>query len=231
MNVMGSRIIRKPHYGIEEACRRWEISEADLAGFVIEQEITLSVVVAGLAVEIGTIEEVDDDNWCSIPEGRRHLSGAFDLHPINAWSILTQGSQIIRSFKVTGNGYITIEGRDYEEGELHVVRSQLIVRHAELVRFEAAQDQLAATVETAVPEVKVVPNPRGAPAKYKWDDFYCALAVMTHADGVPETQTELIRRMMDWFAKQNLYPDPTTVKRKVAIFWRQYHEAIAHNPA
>jgi hypothetical protein len=37
--------------------------------------------------------------------------------------------------------------------------------------------------------------------------------------------------MMDWFAKQNLYPDPTTVKRKVAIFWRQYHEALAQSPA
>jgi hypothetical protein len=228
---MGSRITRKPYYGIEEVCRRWEISEADLAGFVIEREITLSIVVASLLVEIGTIEEVDDKNWCSIPEERRHLSGALDLHPVNAWSILTEGSQVINSFKATGDGYISIEGREYENGELHVVRSQLIVRHAELVRFEATQDQTAAPVAAVAPGAPVVLNGRGAPAKYKWDDFYCALAVMTHAEGIPETQTELIRRMMDWFAKQNLYPDPTTVKRKVAIFWRQYHEAIAHNPA
>ena len=228
---MGSRITRKPYYGIEEVCRRWEISEADLAGFVIEREITLSIVVASLLVEIGTIEEVDDKNWCSIPEERRHLSGALDLHPVNAWSILTEGSQVINSFKAAGDGYISIEGREYENGELHVVRSQLIVRHAELVRFEAAQDQTAAPVAAVAPGAPVVLNGRGAPAKYKWDDFYCALAVMTHADGVPETQTELIRRMMDWFAKQNLYPDPTTVKRKVAIFWRQYHEALAQSPA
>ena len=228
---MGVRIVRKPYYGIEEVCRRWEISEADLAGFVIEREITLSIVVASLLVEIGTIEEVDDKNWCSIPEERRHLSGALDLHPVNAWSILTEGSQVINSFKAAGDGYISIEGREYENGELHVVRSQLIVRHAELVRFEAAQDQTAAPVAAVAPGAPVVLNGRGAPAKYKWDDFYCALAVMTHADGVPETQTELIRRMMDWFAKQNLYPDPTTVKRKVAIFWRQYHEALAQSPA
>ncbi len=228
---MGVRIVRKPYYGIEEVCRRWEISEADLAGFVIEREITLSIVVASLLVEIGTIEEVDDKNWCSIPEERRHLSGALDLHPVNAWSILTEGSQVINSFKAAGDGYISIEGREYENGELHVVRSQLIVRHAELVRFEAAQDQTAAPVAAVAPGAPVVLNGRGAPAKYKWDDFYCALAVMTHADGVPETQTELIRRMIDWFAKQNLYPDPTTVKRKVAIFWRQYHEALAQSPA
>lgn len=228
---MGVRIVRKPYYGIEEVCRRWEISEADLAGFVIEREITLSIVVASLLVEIGTIEEVDDKNWCSIPEERRHLSGALDLHPVNAWSILTEGSQVINSFKAADDGYISIEGREYENGELHVVRSQLIVRHAELVRFEAAQDQTAAPVAAVAPGAPVVLNGRGAPAKYKWDDFYCALAVMTHADGVPETQTELIRRMMDWFAKQNLYPDPTTVKRKVAIFWRQYHEALAQSPA
>lgn len=231
MNVMGVRIIKKPYYGIEEVCRRWEISEADLAGFVIEREITLSIVVASLLVEIGTIEEIDDNNWCSIPEERRHFSGALDLHPVNAWSILTEGSQVINSFKAAGDGYISIEGREYENGELHVVRSQLIVRHAELVRFEAAQDHSAAPVAAAAPEAPVVLNGRGAPAKYKWDDFYCALAVMTHAEGIPETQTELTRRMMDWFAKQNLYPDLTTVKRKVATFWRQYHEAIARNPA
>lgn len=231
MNVMGVRIIKKPYYGIEEVCRRWEISEADLAGFVIEREITLSIVVASLLVEIGTIEEIDHKNWCSIPEERRHFSGALDLHPVNAWTILTEGAQVINSFKAADERYISIEGYEYENGELHVVRNQLIVRHAELVRFEAAQDQSAAPVAAAAPEAPVVLNGRGAPAKYKWDDFYCALAVMTHAEGIPETQTELTRRMMDWFAKQNLYPDPTTVKRKVATFWRQYHEAIAHNPA
>lgn len=231
MNVMGVRIVRKPYYGIEEVCRRWEISEADLAGFVIEREITLSIIVASLLVEIGTIEEVDHKNWCSIPEERRHLSGALDLHPVNAWSILTEGAQVINSFKAAGDGYISIEGREYENGELHVVRNQLIVRHAELVRFEAAQAALEAAPSAAPLSAESQGPSRGAPAKYKWDDFYCALAVMTHAEGIPETQTELTRRMMDWFGKQNLYPDPTTVKRKVATFWRQYHEAIARNPA
>ena len=111
------------------------------------------------------------------------------------------------------------------------MRNQLIVRHAELVRFEAAQAALEAAPSAAPLSAESQGPSRGAPAKYKWDDFYCALAVMTHAEGIPETQTELTRRMMDWFGKQNLYPDPTTVKRKVATFWRQYHEAIARNPA
>lgn len=231
MNVMGVRIVRKPYYGIEEVCRRWEISKVDLAGFVIEREITLSIVVASLLVEIGTIEEVDHGDWCSIPEGHRRLSGAADLLSLDAWHILTDGVHTIRSFKAVGDGYITIADRDDEEGTMFVTRDQLIVRHAELVRFEAAQVEVAAPVAVATPEAPVVLNGRGAPAKYKWDDFYCALAVMTHAEGIPETQIELTRRMMDWFGKQNLYPDPTTVKRKVATFWRQYHEAIAHNPA
>jgi hypothetical protein len=106
-----------------------------------------------------------------------------------------------------------------------------LVRHAELARFEAAQAALEAAPSAAPLSAESQGPSRGAPAKYKWDDFYCALAVMTHAEGIPETQTELTRRMMDWFGKQNLYPDPTTVKRKVATFWRQYHEAIARNPA
>jgi predicted RecA/RadA family phage recombinase len=124
-----------------------------------------------------------------------------------------------------------IHDPDWGLCSLYIDRSQLVVRHAELTRFEAAQGAVDAPPPTMQLPTTLQVAGRGAPAKYKWDDFYCALAVMTHAEGIPETQTELTRRMMDWFAKQNLYPDLTTVKRKVATFWRQYHEAIARNPA
>lgn len=231
MNVMGSRIIRKPYYGIEEVCQRWEISQTDLAWFVIEQEITLSIVVVRLGVQFGIIEYHDDGQSHKILEGYKYLSGAVDLLPLDGWHALRPESHRIYSFRSEPGAYMDIHDPDWGSCAFFIDRSQLVVRHAELARFEAAQ----AAMETSPPIMQTPAAPqvagRGAPAKYKWDDFYCALAVMTHADGVPETQTELIRRMMDWFAKQNLYPDPTTVKRKVAIFWRQYHEAIAHNPA
>ena len=231
MNVMGSRIIRKPYYGIEEVCQRWEISQMDLAWFVIEREIALAAVVPHVRVQFGIIDYHDDGQSYKVLEGYKCLSGAVDLLPLDGWYALTADFHTIQAFKSESGTYMDVVLERIDSFAFSVSRSQLVVRHAELARFEAAQ----AAMETSPPIMQPPAAPqvagRGAPAKYKWDDFYCALAVMTHADGVPETQTELIRRMMDWFAKQNLYPDPTTVKRKVAIFWRQYHEAIAHNPA
>ena len=231
MNVMGSRIIRKPHYGIEEVCKRWEISQTDLAGFVIEQEITLSIVVVRLGVQFGIIEYDKDGQSHKILEGYKYLSGAVDLLPMDGWHALRPESHPIYSFRSEPGAYMDIHDPDWGLCSLCIDRSQLVVRHAELTRFEAAQGAVDAPPPTMQLPTTLQVAGRGAPAKYKWDDFYCALAVMTHAEGIPETQTELTRRMMDWFGKQNLYPDLTTVKRKVATFWRQYHEAIAHNPA
>jgi hypothetical protein len=228
---MGSRVIRKPYYGIEEVCQRWEISQTDLAGFVIEQEIALAAVVPGVRVQFGIIEYDDDGQSHKMLEGYKYLSGAVDLLPLDGWYTLTTNFHPIHSFKSENGTYMDIVLEKFDSSAFSVHRSQLVVRHAELTRFEAAQ----AAMEATPPIMRTLAAPqaagRGAPAKYKWDDFYCALAVMTHAEGIPETQTELIRRMMDWFAKQNLYPDPTTVKRKVAIFWRQYHEALAQSAA
>lgn len=231
MNVMGVRIVRKPYYGIEEVCRRWEISEADMAGFVIEREIALAVVVVRVRVQFGSFEHDDDDRSHKILEGYKYLSGAVDLLPLDGWHALRSDTCQISSFKSESGTYLDIDEAEYDLQTLYISRSELVVRHAELARFEAAQAALEAAPSAAPLSAESQGPSRGAPAKYKWDDFYCALAVMTHAEGIPETQTELTRRMMDWFGKQNLYPDPTTVKRKVATFWRQYHEAIARNPA
>ena len=231
MKVLGRRIVRKPHYGIEEACRRWEISDADLAGFVIEREITLAVVVASLPVDVGTIEDVDGEDWYRIPAGRRHLTGALDLLSLDAWRILTVGSHTIRSFDAEGDDYIDIADHGDETGVLVVTREQLIVRHAELVRFEAAQDEIAAPVNIAAFPLTPQPTARGAPPKYDWDEFYCELAVSMQIDGVPESQAAIVRRMVEWFATRNQYPDQSTIKKKVALLWRRYHEAMARLPA
>ncbi|WP_206931537.1 hypothetical protein [Roseococcus thiosulfatophilus] len=231
MSVVSGRITRKPYYGIDEACRRWEISAIDLAGFVIEREIVLSVVVATLPVDVGTIEDMGNGDWFRIPEGRRHVTGAMDLLPIDAWRILTVGSQVVRSFRAEGDGYIDIAERGDNAGEIVVAREQLIVRHAELTRFEAAQEEIVPPVSR--PAVAVTPPAavRGAPPKYDWDEFYCELVVSTQIDGFPESQAAMVRRMVEWFATRNLYPDQSTIKKKVALLWRRYHEALARLPA
>jgi len=231
MNVLGSRITRKPHYGIDDACRRWEISSADLAGFVIEREIVLSVVVARLPVDVGTIEDMEGGDWYRIPAGRRYLTGAVDLLPIDAWQVLTIGSHMLRSFRGECDSYIDIADRGDDSGEVLISRDQLVVRHAELVRFEAAQDEVVPPAHNPVMPGKRPPASRGAPPRYDWDEFNCELVVTTQIDGFPESQAIIIRRMEQWFAARNQYPDHSTIKKKVALLWRRYHEALARLPA
>lgn len=221
MKVLGRRIVRKPHYGIEEACRRWEISDADLAGFVIEREITLAVVVASLPVDVGTIEDVDGEDWYRIPAGRRHLTGALDLLSLDAWRILTVGSHTIRSFGAEGDDYIDIADHGDETGALVVTREQLIVRHAELVRFEAAQDEGTASTSSPVTPANPPPAARGAAPRYDWDAFWAEALVSMFQDGPPATLAEYVRRMEAWFADRGEHPDSSTIKKKLSQPWRR----------
>jgi len=221
MNVVGGRISKKPHYGIEEACRRWEISAADLAGFVIEREIVLSVVVARLPVDVGTIEDMDGGDWFRIPEGRRHLTGAVDLLPIDAWHVLTAGSQTITSFRGEGDAYIDIADRGDEPGDMVIAREQLIVRHAELVRFEAAQDEGIASASGLATPATPPPAARGAAPRYDWDAFWAEALVSMFQDGPPATLAEYVRRMEAWFADRGEHPDSSTIKKKLSQPWRR----------
>lgn len=218
---MGSRVMRKPHYGIEEACRRWEISEADLAGFVIERELTLSVVVVGISVDVGTIEDMDGGEWYRIPAGRRYLSGAVDLIWRDAWHALTAGSQTIRSFNAEGDGYADIADQGEEPGTYTVTRDRLVVRHAELERFETAQAQVPqAPPSAAAPALSPAAAPRGPVPQYEWDAFWCQVAYIMLFEGPPESLAALVRRMEAWFAERPKQPDTSTIKKKLSPLWR-----------
>jgi hypothetical protein len=231
MKVVGGRVVRKPCYALAEVCERWGVSELDVANFVAANELTLAVVVAGLGVEKGSIEDVDERDWFHIPEERCQLSGAADLHQCQAWAALMNGSETISSFKAEPGRYISIHARGEEAGTIMVSRERLVVTHAERLRFEAAQDEIAAPTGGPARALTTVAAARGAPTKYDWDEFHCELAVTVQIDGFPESQAALVRRMLDWFGARNQYPDPSTVKKKVALLWRRYHEALARMPA
>ena len=230
MNVAG-RVTRKPCYGLAEVCDQWGVTEQDVANFVAADELTLSVVVSGLKVEKGSIEGVDEWDWCRVPEDQCYLSGAADLQQCQAWAALMNGRETIGSFKAEPGCYISIIARSEETGTIVVLRERLVVRHAERVRFEAAQEIGAAPVSGVAVSTAPLPTGRGAPTKYDWDEFSCELVITTQIDGFPESQAILVRRMMDWFAARNQYPDHSTIKKKVALLWRRYHEALARLPA
>ena len=65
------------------------------------------------------------------------------------------------------------------------------------------------------------PRP-GAPTRYDWDGFWVEVCRRIYEDGVPHTQGELIRLMLDWFTNTGRrIPDTSTLKKKVSPLWRQ----------
>lgn len=229
MSVVGGRIVRKPCYGLAEICERWGVTELDIANFAIACELTLSIVVAQLPLEDGSVEEVDDGHFVDMPERRFRFSGTLDLWPDDAWHVMLTETHWVSSFRAEPGKYRSLWVPSDEDGRFDVPRERLVVRHVERERFEAVQ--ATAGVTTAAGPVVAQSGKRGAPPKYDWDEFYCELAVSMQIDGLPESQAAIVRRMMEWFAERNQYPDLSTVKKKVALLWRRYHEALARLPA
>ena len=98
------------------------------------------------------------------------------------------------------------------DGEGHTVqRDDLVIRRAELERFEHAQGI------TQRPEPAAQ---RGAPVRFDWDRFWIEVCRVVHEDGLPRTQSELISRMSAWFDRNEpSSPDESTIKKKLKPLW------------
>lgn len=226
---MGRRVTRKPCYGLAEIGERWGVSELDIANFAIAGELTLSIVVAQLPIEEGSVEEVDDGHFVDMPERRFRFTGTLDLWAHDAWHVMMTGAHGVTAFRAEPGMYRCIWVPSDDAEHLDVPRERLVVRHGERERFEA--EQAAAATSAEAPSVIARTSQRGAPPKYDWDEFYCELAVSLQIEGLPESQAAIIRRMEQWFAARNQYPDQSTIKKKVALLWRRYHEALERLPA
>ncbi|MGG5823052.1 hypothetical protein [Falsiroseomonas sp. HW251] len=218
--------MRKPCYGLAEVRQRWGVSELDIANFAIAGELTLSIVVVRLPLEEGSIEDMGDGDWANVPDRQHFFTGPLDLGAHDAWEVMTTGSCEVRSFRADPERYRSVGWRADDDQALHVLRERLVVRHAELERFEAAQASAA-----AAPAAPVRAVARGALPKYDWDEFWCEAAVRLQIDGMPESQAAMVRRMEEWFAARDQHPDRSTVKKKIAMLWRRYQEAVARLPA
>jgi hypothetical protein len=111
---------------------------------------------------------------------------------------------------------------DGERAHILVKREILVVRHAELQRFEAAHATLPPLDSAISASVHRDGRGRGAPVKYDWEGALCELVVIVNDEGVPKTQGELVDKLRDWFARQ-LGPDNTpsdsSIKCRISRIW------------
>ncbi len=100
-------------------------------------------------------------------------------------------------------------------GGIPVALADMMIPAQEVHAFEEDNDMVR----------RVAPGP-GATSPYNWDGMMVALIQRIHERGVPETQSELVTDMQDWFADQSdgaKMPDSRTVRRRLTPVWKMLH--------
>ena len=222
---MSHVLLRKPFHRISELFTRWSVTESDLAAFVLKDELTLSIAVSQLPIDIFDYEEVDDGIWGPSDEMHELFSGTLDLKRDDAWVILTVGSAGITDFRSSHERRV-FYSPDHDGAPLHVEVQSLVVRRDELERFEQAQ-AVAAASPAVVGDIpasagKERRQQRGAPSRYDVDAFWRETCRTVHVDGPPPRQGELVLRLQQWFDRKlgsGNGPDESWIRKKIAPLW------------
>lgn len=197
----------------------------DLAAFVLAGEIALSIPAAGMWLDVGELLDVEGSGCVRSPHGTIAMRGPIDLAPSDAWWVLRKGSIEVTSFAAEAGRYIEVHkgGEPFPTHE--VLRGDLIIRHAEMQRFEDLHSLAPLPVAIVEPAIQATTeslvHPRGALPRYDWDAFWAEVLVTAVLDGPPASLAEFVRRMEAWFAKRGQYPDSSTIKKKLADPWRR----------
>ena len=115
-------------------------------------------------------------------------------------------------------------------GGIAITAPEVLITRAEVQRFELEHDLHRGGTD-AVQGAARSDRSRGAgpgvPPRHDWDAFFGALARRIHDNGLPSTQAELVREMLDWFQarREDHAPDESTVRRKIAVVWREFNRA------
>jgi hypothetical protein len=222
---MKQRRPRKPYYELAELCELWSLNERDIAAYVLEREIHLSIAVAGLRVDTYDIEEDDRGESFSIPTGTRWVVGTIDLGCIDAWTVMQHGRGEFSYFWTAEGERLEVPHVNDEPQVVVVERSSLVVRRAEKERFELAQGLVQPTVEEG--EIERQPptgRQRGAPPKYDWEGCWCEIAATIYDPGPPATQAEWLVLLRNWFAAQlgpDNVPSESAIKQRLTRIWHR----------
>lgn len=186
---------------IAEVAARWDATPARLAEWALGDALNLSIVVPTVEVS-GTTDPIG--NLAEAPGG--------DLWPLFR-SVSPPPFVLVRRLRSPGSpawGRIV----DPKEG-LTVTIADVHVTAAEVDRFERGVNPPASAHVTWR-------SKGGRPPTREWEALYGWAARRVHDQGLPASQAELVREALDWLGAQgdDVLPDESTVRRKLAGFWR-----------
>jgi hypothetical protein len=199
----------KLFYPICEIATRWSVSTIDVVGWAIDGRISLSAALP-------------------LVEARRSrlIEGLVEIAAQDVFDLFGAGTK--KKSTIAIHRFRRRPGARWEkilnptEG-VPLKPSSVLVARTEAERFErehglfghrsADNDQPPANAS------EVAIGQSGAPARYDWNAFAGAVARRVHDEGMPASQGELVRDMLDWFAASGRIPDESTVRRRVQALW------------
>lgn len=108
---------------------------SDIACYVIDGLLQVSIMAIGVVVETGTFE-ADDQGLMRLPEGETVLNGLHAVVASDLWSVFRHGSGHIARFKPAAtHGYIELASH---HGAIRITLEDLLVTRTERDRFERA---------------------------------------------------------------------------------------------
>lgn len=184
-------------FTLHETASRWGCSIADIAGWATEGKLE---IVTGIPLATCGAEKV---------------SGKITISPMDMLPLFRRtgtGPTAIKLQRIKPEGsdvwcYVT-EPADGVEVSI----ADLLITGHDVLRFEDEYDLL-----------RRIGGGTGALSPYDWEGMYVALLQRVHERGIPETQTELIGELQDWFAdfaENKDVPDESTIRRRLRPFWR-----------
>lgn len=205
-------------FTLAEVCDRWGMKPVHVGTWALEGKLILSVGLANVSAEVGSWFEVDTDCWERYAEGRRCLTGIFDLERDDAWTVIKNGSHLVRAVVAdAADGYVHLQPIS-GDGGVQVATEEILVRRPEVERFEAENGM--GTVPEPAREAGGRGGP-GAPTRFDWEAFWIEVCRRIYEDGLPPSQAAMARDMLDWFTETGgAVPDLSTVKKKISRLWR-----------
>jgi hypothetical protein len=201
----------RPFQTLNEIAIRWSVMPIDVIGYAVDGLIALSTAATPIKTDSGKI-------ICDLVE----VAGA-DVLPLFRPHGAKPEKVLLRRVRPHGESEWQWISEPYEG--LVVTPADVLVTRTEVQRFERKHPP--SEVATSEGQARRRSPGPGAPPKYDWDTFFAAMTRRIFVDGLPKTQGELVREMLDWFQSRSdqQAPDESTVRRKVALVWRELNRA------
>jgi hypothetical protein len=123
----------RTYFHLYDVAEAWGSSVPELASYVMDGSLNISVMVICKRVEIGSYED-DSGSWHRVPRDYAVLNGPQPVWAEDLWPVFQQGAGEITRFKPSaGDDYVDL--RD-DVAPIKIVLNDLLVTRAERQRFE-----------------------------------------------------------------------------------------------